>query len=167
MRIIFLDVDGVLNCSTTQDRFHGIMGIDPELVANLAELVKESEKLEETRIVLSSSWRMGVNTEGVKIPDSYVYLKERLKEANLEIYDDTPRLKWSTGSRHRGREIAGWLYLNRDKEISSYVILDDIEFKDFEKYGMLARHVKTSLFTGGLQKEHIRQALNILNQTPD
>ncbi len=37
MRVVFLDVDGVLNCRSTEDRFHGFIGIDDELVRNADE----------------------------------------------------------------------------------------------------------------------------------
>ena len=35
MKIIFLDIDGVLNCRNSKASCHGIMGIDDEKVKNL------------------------------------------------------------------------------------------------------------------------------------
>jgi hypothetical protein len=29
MKVLFLDMDGVVNCKTTRQRHHGLMGIDP------------------------------------------------------------------------------------------------------------------------------------------
>ncbi len=55
MRIIFLDVDGVLNCSSTKERFQGFIGIDDRFAKTFASLVKKSREDEPTEIVLSSS----------------------------------------------------------------------------------------------------------------
>ncbi|MCR4684571.1 MAG: hypothetical protein K5649_03800 [Lachnospiraceae bacterium] len=161
-----MDVDGVLNCLSTKERHGGFIGIDPSLVAILAELIRLSNQYEDTRIVLSSSWRIGEDRTGAKIPDSYQYLQISLAEHGLSIYDDTPRLKWGVrGQSRRGREIAEWLYKHRDKGISGYVVLDDVLFHDFSKYGITDHLVQTSLdFGGGLQKEDIKRALQILNR---
>ena len=57
MRIIFLDVDGVLNNSETTDRYCGWIGIDTKLVFNLKTLYDKSNMEEETKVVITSSWR--------------------------------------------------------------------------------------------------------------
>ena len=165
MRIVFLDVDGVLNCISTADRYQGFIGIDSELVGNLAEFMRRSSKEEETVIVLSSSWRIGQDREGAKIPGGYQYLMDKLAEYGLSIYDDTPRLVWGVrGRSRRGREIAGWLYNNRDKEISGYVVLDDELFADLDKYHISPHLVRTSFDDedGGFRKKHINEALKLI-----
>ena len=164
MRIVFLDVDGVLNCMSTKERYHGFIGVDDTLVGNFAEFIRTSSEEEETQIVLSSSWRIGQDRTGADIPDGYEYLQGRLAEHGLSIYDDTPRLKWGdAGYRKRGREIAAWLYINRDKDITGYVVLDDVFFPDFKKYKISSHLVQTSLaYNGGFQKNHGKQALRIL-----
>ena len=166
MRIVFLDVDGVLNCRSTGDRFHGFIGIDDELVRNLSSFVALSSAEEDTRIVVSSTWRMGQDKDGKSIPDSYKYLQEKLDEHGLEIFDDTPFIKWGGNGRfRRGREIAGWLYDNREKNITGYVVLDDTVFEDFEKYGIMPHLVKTSWENdGGFRKDHIDLALEIIRK---
>lgn len=50
MRIIFLDVDGVLNCALTKDRYKGMMGLDDRFIGNLASLVEKRSVKDETRI---------------------------------------------------------------------------------------------------------------------
>ena len=164
MRVIFLDVDGVLNCMSTRERYKGFVGIESRLVANLAELVECSNRVDDTRIVLSSSWRVGQDRNGADIPDGYGYLLRRLDKYGLSIFDDTPRLKWGVrGRSRRGREIEGWLYLNRELDISGYVVLDDEVFEDFERYGITDHLVLTSMGkNGGFRKEHIREALGVL-----
>ena len=53
MKIIFLDIDGVCNCCDTKERFHGLIGVDPILVARIKEIVDATG----AEIVLSSTWR--------------------------------------------------------------------------------------------------------------
>ena len=62
-----MDVDGVLNCRSTEDRFHGFIGIDDELVRNLSDFVALSNAEEDTRIVVSSTWRVGQDKGGKTI----------------------------------------------------------------------------------------------------
>jgi hypothetical protein len=51
MKVIFLDIDGVLNCWATTERWRGYIGIDPKLAQRFAELVTGA------KVVLSSTWR--------------------------------------------------------------------------------------------------------------
>ena len=50
MRIIFLDVDGVLNCSSTKERFQGFIGIDDRFAKTFASLVKKAVKMNQRRL---------------------------------------------------------------------------------------------------------------------
>lgn len=164
MRIVFLDIDGVLNSYSTKEKYNGFIGIDSALVKNLAEFINLSNQEEETNIVLSSSWRLGQDRNGDYIPDSYQYVVDKLAEFELSIFDDTPRLKWNNNfGDHRGREITAWFYQNRDINISGYVVLDDVCFKDFKKYEITPHLVQTSLlYNGGFQEKYIKQALEII-----
>ena len=94
MRIVFLDVDGVLNCRSTKERHRGFIGIDSLHVEILSRIIEKSDREEKTELVLSSSWRIGQDRNGSDIPDGYRYLMNKLSEYHLRIYDDTPRLKW-------------------------------------------------------------------------
>ena len=53
LKIIFLDVDGVLNCKSTPDRCYGYIGIEDEKVNHLKRIVEETS----AKIVLISSWK--------------------------------------------------------------------------------------------------------------
>lgn len=54
LKLIFLDVDGVLNCHHTKDRApSGVIGIDPQKVLLLRQIVQETHAC----IVLASSWQ--------------------------------------------------------------------------------------------------------------
>ena len=68
MRIIFLDVDGVLNSALTKDRYKGMIGLDERFIGNLSGLVMKSSIKDETKIVLSSSWRAGEDKGSMPSP---------------------------------------------------------------------------------------------------
>ena len=51
MKVIFLDVDGVLNSVDTSEVFQGFVGIDDKLVSKLRKIVRATG----AQIVLSSS----------------------------------------------------------------------------------------------------------------
>ncbi|MCR5388813.1 MAG: hypothetical protein K6E56_06160 [Lachnospiraceae bacterium] len=173
MRIIFLDVDGVLNCAYTKDRHNGIMGLDERFIKNLKQLVEKSTEREDTRIVLSSSWRAGKDKNGESIPGHLRYLNEKLNSYGMEIYDETPIIRWTKDrkvySKHRGREISAWLYQHRNDEIKGFVILDDEVSGDFEKYKLDSFLVKSVYKSaeGGFIEPLIEKALKVLDMEVD
>lgn len=117
MKILFLDIDGVLN---SQDfiiksaRKKGAMlhpneMIDPESIEYLNKVIEETG----AHIVISSTWRKS--------------WKKNELEAHLEgyglvypIFDYTPIHE----SRVRGEEIEDYLF-NLNEDVLNYVILDD------------------------------------------
>ena len=150
LKIIFLDFDGVI--STPECRWH----LDPEKVALLEELIKETD----AKIVVSSSWSVGsknaehfVNklfngwarqSNGVITEDS-IFTKA--------IYDVTDHM----GSK-RGDEIQRWLDTHIDR-VESYVIFDDDGDMLDEQ---LFNFVHTDGFEG-LTTREIKLAKTILN----
>ena len=144
MKVIFLDVDGVLN--NTED-FRTNWQITPDHLNNLKAIVDATE----AKIVLSSAWK-NVYTSRAKVVRA-------LESVGLEIYDDTPA-KGVDRFTHCGAkvvEIAS--YLEDHPEVTNYVILDDRSFPE----EMENHHVKTTLGIG-LLEEHANQAIEILNQ---
>ena len=128
MKILFLDVDGVLNKlgSTPETRTKQrvregglIIGVEPELCRIVEEIVESTG----CKVVLSSSWRdSDPNDEGM------VYLKENL---NFGFYDITPR----TRTGFRGEDILQWFCNNSNSDVincTKYAILDDEN--DFFKF---------------------------------
>lgn len=128
MKVIFLDVDGVLNTGRFRKILKKREGLsyedsqfffDPIAMKNLSSLVKENN----AKIVISSTWRYDKNNP----KDMYwKMLIGNLREFGLEDYviDITPDLreKYNTISC-RGYEIKEWL--NNNKNIESFVIIDD------------------------------------------
>lgn len=103
MKILFLDIDGVVNCKTTNQRHRGFIGIDPYLAFLIGKIVLDTE----CKVVLSSSWR--------KSPDGI----EEVQSQVTQIFDTTG----VCCSGIRGVEIYNWL--QKHKEVTKYAILDD------------------------------------------
>lgn len=112
-KVIFLDIDGVLNSLETAKRDGGY-GIAKELHARLQDIRTRTN----ANIVISSAWRVG---------DGW---KERLEEAGLDteyVIGKTPRMGRPAGTgweyNERGREIAAWL--EKHPQTGKYAIIDD------------------------------------------
>jgi len=144
MKVIFLDVDGVLNCETTIQRTaQGFIGVDPEKVKLLKKIVKRTGAY----IVLSSTWR--------EEDYSLRSITKILEKAGMRIYDCTPIMP----RQRRGVEVQAWL--DEHPSVTRYVILDDIP----EFYGdQLKWYIKTHFYDGtGLTDVHVEMAIELLN----
>ena len=86
MKVIFLDIDGVL---THTDYLNWqTRHIDPERVRFLAKIVE----LTDAQIVLTSTWKDGYDRQSGKKDDYYVVLERVLAEHDLKIYDITDNI---------------------------------------------------------------------------
>ena len=131
--VIFLDVDGVLNTTTTvQKTPDGYTGIDDARVEVLAKTI---EKIGGADLVLSSDWKEMKPTD-----DDYVYLISKLALCGLSIDGQTQDQMYK-----RGEGILK--YLKAHPEIEEYVVLDDCRF-DFQKDRILWEHL---LLTNGIE----------------
>ena len=106
MKVLFLDIDGVVNCRTTVQRHQGFIGIDPMM----AFLVGKIQLDTDCQIVLSSDWRHS--------PDGVEEVEARV----AKLLDKTKSLD-ITYSIQRGSEIKEWL--DRHPDVTRYAILDD------------------------------------------
>ncbi len=128
MKVIFLDVDGVLNSDEYFDKIRkkNIDGIESEVDVEKIKLLKQAVIQTGAKVVLSSSWRHTKNGE---------QLKELL--AKFEIYTDrTPYLQ-----NKRGIEIKQWLINNEN--IEDFVILDDEIFDTYDDI-LMSKLIKVS-----------------------
>jgi hypothetical protein len=156
MKVIFLDIDGVVNCSTTKERIHGLIGVEQQKIA----LVKQIVHATGAKLVLSSTWRIGWFYEDTSTHNTDVeewhYLCDEFHKQGLEFLDHTPLHK----DRHRGREIQEWLD-NCNEEIEAYVVIDDDmwDIRELHKHHM----VKTS-YGYGLLPVGAEMAIQILNK---
>ena len=152
-KIVFLDVDGVLNCTDSEDRFHGCIGIDYCGVKLLREIIDATG----AEIVITSTWKLSWNKDGAHPYDLGAYLDERLAEEGLTIIDKT-----GGSMNKRGHGIVEWL---SEHPTDSWIVLDDEIFDDYEECGILHHLVKTSFYDGGLKEKHVEMAIQMLNRT--
>lgn len=148
MKVIFLDIDGVLNAeddfgeNKPNPHFSYHRGISDEKLNRLKEIVDKTS----AKIVLVSSWKVGYEKYlEDKENEIGVYLTNKMKEVGLEIFDTTIKYDTDKGNS-RGIEIA--LYLIDHKEIANYIVIDDDERIDYEKFNVLPHLIKTSPLTG-------------------
>ena len=181
MKVIFLDVDGVLNSQSDFKATHhkmcvmgsGCIGIyGPRL-----KLLKQIVDATDAKIVLVSSWkscwlkyRKQVKeylTTDMKEPlyiyfdrDDYgYYLHKKFRKHKLEIFDTT--YDYEPNSWFRGEGIHN--YLNSHKDITNWVVLDDEIFRDYDEE-ILKHLVKTSYYNEALNEINVKEAIEILNQ---
>ncbi len=152
MKIIFLDVDGVLNSIDSEDHFHCFIGLDYSGIKLLKEIVDATK----AEIVLVSTWKLSWDKNGSR-PDSLgSYLDVRLAEEGLTIMDKT-----GGSMNERGHGIVDWL---SEHPTDSWIVLDDEIFEDYEGCGILPHLVKTDFYDGGLKEKHVEMAINLLNK---
>ena len=151
MKVIFTDIDGVLNDDTTPTRTKSRMiFVDEEKLLRLKRIVDATQ----AKIVLSSTWRY--DRDDSRYNGDFLELQEAFHRHGLEFYSFTP--VDAIGIR-RGMEIKAWLGLH--PEVDWYIILDD-ELFDFEERGLLPRLVKTVWWDGGLTEALAQEAIALL-----
>lgn len=154
MKIIFLDIDGVLNSFKYDlERGEGDGDIDVTRLPLLKSLVDKTG----ARIVISSSWRKHWDKDEIERTPKGEEINLTFEKAGLSIYDKTPDDEVVDG---RTAQIKLWLKEHR--EVSSFVIFDDAYF-DWEDLDSCV--VKTNPMIGrGLEEKHIKRAEEILLQ---
>lgn len=151
MKVIFLDIDGVLNSDEYFDRIKdlNIQGIQSEVDIEKIRLLKKAIDVTGARVVLSSSWRYTRNAQ---------YLKELLLQYNI-FTDSTPFLQ-----NRRGLEIKK--YLENNPNIEDFVILDDEIFDSYDEE-LVKKLIKISNKNGfgeGLHPKDIDQIIQRLGK---
>lgn len=179
MKVIFLDIDGVLNCEqTTLDRFYklennlplgqfyqmqtefGGLDIDEEKVQMLGEIVKKTG----AKIVLSSShradWKDGKDNLQFDKSKALQYLFDKY---DIDVIGITPYIN---------KQVSGW----RENEIREYLkyhavdafcILDDddLDLQTLKEHLIKTNFYRNEVDEGGLQPRHINDAVKILCKT--
>jgi len=160
MKVIFLDVDGVLN--STEDMMEYLKrtgkksaGLYDEVEPRALKLFKEIVDKTGAEIVVSSSWRYGWTHKHLELGGELIIkLKEELEKVGLKILDTTPILH----GVHRGDEIRDWL--ERHPEVESFIILDD----DSDMCEFTNTNLVKTTNSRGLREEHVIKAIDILNK---
>lgn len=170
MKVVFLDVDGELTYMNYNNP--STAHIDVKKV----ELLREICDATDAKVVISSSWRGNPGHH----PSIYFILREILDDYGIDVIGDTPfvdteldddcreivdiddiseeyNIKFGTG---RAEEVHRWIEANKPE---SFVILDD-ESWNWAEYGYDKFWIQPTYFgDGGLQREHVEQAIKILN----
>ena len=158
MKIIFLDIDGVLNSvawmkaeaaaagNDTTENTIGWNKVDPAACARLNRIITATG----AKIVVSSTWRKMLclsAIRGVLLGSGVTY--------PVPIIDKTPVLH-----KPRGLEIQAWLdEFHNSNLVEDFVILDD----DGDMEHLVDKLVQTSCETG-LLDEHVDRAIEILER---
>lgn len=151
-KIVFLDVDGVLN----SDKFYEELlssdeGIDcfredildQRAISRVARIIRDTE----AQVVISSSWRWDIQAMS--------RLLEQLNTFDIVPIDTT--IEDMRVNMSRAQEIKLWL--DQHPEVENYVVLDD-EVMNIPEIGR--HHIKTNM-SRGLEPNHVEQAKKVLN----
>ena len=155
MKIIFLDIDGVLNYGGCKARSAtGCLGVDEEKVKLLRQIIDQTGAI----VVLTSTWKTDWFSSAFieDLPKDGQYLEKQLAKHKVFIRAKTEDPSWA----QRGQGILDFIETSKNN-VEQFVILDDESF-DFIELGLENRFVKTS-FTDGLLPEHVEKAVSILN----
>ena len=156
-KIIFLDIDGVLNDDHSKSRvppeywYHGIDKIHLRLLAFVADCTN-------AEIVLTSSWKLEWEPyrRSTQQPTPVgKYLANKLFDFGMKPIGKTK----DDNDLFRGTGIRNWLY--RHPWVKNYVILDDIVFPDYDEE--LQKHLVKTDPEVGLVMSDVSKAINILN----
>ena len=112
VKVIFVDVDGVLNSDDFIDSVKGKQDIDIKTILLLKRAIDETG----AKIVMDTSFRY---------TQSFLKVQEMLLQNGI-MFEKTPFI-----DNERGKEVKQ--YLAENKDIEDYVLLDDDIFPDFDE----------------------------------
>lgn len=171
MKVIFLDIEGVLNTKETYERARRILGyttmIDLEIDKFRLDYLKRIIEETDAKIVLSSSFRYFFTKENAKIwPTNFKGKKlyDTFMKYGIEIYDITP-----TNLNSREEQIKAWL--SKNDNVETFVIIDDdpTAFNEYHDKLIQTSKIRQNYLLSfmkestGLCEENIDEAIDILN----
>lgn len=146
IKVIFFDVDGVLN-------YCGTALIDDECLAQLKYIVAQTG----ANTVISSSWKEAFTKYDIYSDKDREMVTRLLKDPELKCLGWTPDID----EVNRENEVEEWLLEYDESEIESFVIIDDLDYDFDEKFP--GHFVKTAGYWGkGLTEHHAQNAIRIL-----
>ncbi len=130
MKVLFLDIDGVLNANGSYKADSESRNLDPRCVANLNRLVQTTD----CKIVLSSAWRYMILNGAMTIKGFQYMLRTHGVTKYLEIIDTLPadnQLEFVAGSNKapgRGQAIHEWVEKAKpEAKPEKWAIVDDLD----------------------------------------
>ena len=163
MNYIFLDIDGVMNNKqdwlAKKNKSTGKFDNACMFCDQAWQMLSDVCKATDARIILSSSWRLGLKEDGDRI-----YALFTNEEKLLNYFDKYEiRLVALTDNKGstRGKQIIRFVkdYLT---PYDDYVVLDDEDF-DIANYIPKEQFIKTE-FETGLQPEHCKRIIDYFNK---
>lgn len=161
-KIIFLDIDGVLNSHFWNEEHQKEISdgtlIDIEKINLLAQLANKTD----AKIILHSGWRFWFDSEGTPLRSESERLVQLLADEGLKISGMTPDLtteeirRTKKFSLVKADEILLWLKSHQN--ISRWVVLDDLALHN----ELIAKHQVMPNPSVGLTLKDIAEAENIL-----
>lgn len=169
MKVLFLDIDGVLNTSNTYKEIRNEWQITGKRRIDIDEFRLEHLKriVDETgaKIVLSSTWRTFFCRENEQLKTNFdkgYELENMFEKHGLKIYDITPY----DANRYRENEIRKWL--EEHPLVTDFVIIDNESydlpsFVDKELVKVKNDATDFSIYDNGLLAKHAQKVIEILN----
>ena len=162
-KVIFLDIDGVLNSNFWNDSHQKEISdgtlIDAEKVKLLAELIKDTD----AEIILHSGWKYWFDEDVKPLRKEAERLQSMFEEQGIRIAGITP--DHSTEEIRRTKrfslikadEILAWL--DGHKEVHNWVVIDDLDLHNEE----VAKHQVKTDASEGLTLDDVQMAQELLN----
>jgi histidinol phosphatase-like enzyme len=154
MKVIFLDVDGVLNCTKTERGWGKMRFVDTRKMLRVREICDRTG----AKVVISSSWREGAQDDALPVDKmQWQALLTEFDKHRIPVIGITP----FAPDRWRGDEIGMWLK-SQEEPVKEFVIVDDIVC-DLAGFALVGRVVQT-VDAWGLTKEKMEECIKILGE---
>ena len=163
MKVIFLDIDGVLNCTSYFIERHSE-------IAKLYENNKDNKRLLSLKRMMLDidNRKLELLKDIIDVTGAKVVVTSSWKR--LDIFNDVEELLISMGipivgttkdkSYNRGTGIKKYL---KENQVEEYIVLDDDIFEDYDTE-IMNHLVKTSFSHGGLNESHKKKAIELLKE---
>lgn len=158
IKIVFLDIDGVLNGGYQKKMTNNYYNLDKEKIKLLNKIIKDSsEPGIQTKIVLSSTWRLDYTEHEI---DFHGHAIDMFFEAVGIIPVCLGRTRYL--STDRGKEILSWLVhyhlMGKDKIENICILDDDDDMLELEPWLVNTSHRL------GLTEENVVEAIEMLKK---
>lgn len=165
MKVLFLDIDGVLNSNYWNDSHQIEISngkyIDEKKVKLFSQIIEKTGAV----IVMHSGWRFWFDDKIKPTRKGASNLVGLLRKYSLEIYDKT--LDFTTEEIRRTKkfslvkanEISAWL--SSHTEVTNYLIIDDLDLHNDE---LLKYQIRTDSAVG-LTELDVENSIRILNES--
>ena len=129
VKIIFLDVDGVLNSMAGTYKRQARLGRkgDDSIYEDHVDVLKWIIEYTDAKIVVSSTWRLHAGIEGMQdYLEPFGISRETIIGVTPSVFEEVDHPTRPGYRKYRGEEIHEWFERTKDQiEVESFVILDD------------------------------------------